>query len=185
MGTCGSCFGAGTVICSACSGRGHVSRFGMDGVETTTCAVCGGRRRMRCDFCHGTGQVGTSGGAAGQTSPEALYHAATSLWVGSGYSNPGMAIQLFSQAIALDAANANTYHARGKAYYQMGDYQSALKDYDRAINLYPNDGAYHNDKGIAWEALGNLAKAQRSWKKAVELGDANGQRNLDRVADSR
>ena len=57
MGICGSCFGSGKVTCSGCGGRRHVSRYGADGVETTTCAVCYGSGRMRCNFCGGRGQI--------------------------------------------------------------------------------------------------------------------------------
>ena len=70
MPTCGTCFGAGKVSCSACGGTGRKSRFTGGGeVEINSCLVCYGSGQMRCDFCGGTGQVGFGGREPGVKIP--------------------------------------------------------------------------------------------------------------------
>ena len=47
----------------------------------------------------------------------------------------------FQTAIELESDNPEWYGNRGDCYVEMEDYTSALKDYDKAIDLAPNDPA--------------------------------------------
>jgi Flp pilus assembly protein TadD len=46
----------------------------------------------------------------------------------------------------------------------------AIKAYDEAIRLDPNDAAAWNNKGVALEALGKTTEANAAFAKAQELG---------------
>lgn len=183
MAVCGSCSGAGKVSCSACGGTGNTSRFtslGGGGVEINTCAVCYGSGRMQCNFCGGRGQVDFGGESASAQTPEELYHMGIALWSGSGYSDPNLAIDYFTQAIRLDPNNANTYHARGMAYDQLGRYAEAVADLSCAVSLYPDNAEYYNNRGNAYYAMNKLAEARRDWEKACDMGSTHGCENLER-----
>jgi Flp pilus assembly protein TadD len=45
------------------------------------------------------------------------------------------ALDALTEAIQLDPESAEAYSYRGVAYYQLGDYDSALEGYDKAIAL--------------------------------------------------
>jgi len=180
MKTCGSCFGAGKVTCSACGGRGHVSRFGAGEVETTSCAVCYGSGRMRCDFCGGRGQIYSGVEPVSVRTPEEMYRKGIALWSGNGYTDPNLAVEYFTRAIHLDPNNANTYHARGLAHHQLGSYTEAVADFSDAISLYPDDSEYYNARGSTYYAMNKSKKARKDWKKACAMGISQGRKNFDR-----
>jgi len=63
----------------------------------------------------------------------------------------------------------STCENRGYAYDELGEYQRALQDYDRAIELDPNYAkAYHN-RGIAYDELGEYQRALQDYGCAIEL----------------
>lgn len=74
------------------------------------------------------------------------------------------ALQLFEKALTFTNPKrkdrlAATYHNMGNCYYQMGDYENAVKLYGKAVDVYPN----HE------KALYNLAMAlavQGKWEQA-------------------
>lgn len=180
MGICGSCLGTGKVTCSACGGRGYVSRFAADGVETTSCAVCGGRGHMRCDFCGGRGQIDSVVEPVSAQTPEEMYYKGTGLWGGNEYTDPNLAVEYFTEAIRLDHDNANTYHARGLAYHQLGSFSDAVADFSRAIKLYPDNAECYNARGNTYYAMNKSNKARKDWEKACTMGSTYGCENLER-----
>lgn len=69
-------------------------------------------------------------------------------------------IKVLSQALA----------SRGAAYSEQGDLAGAIADYDRAIEIDPqNTGAYGN-RGNARRAQSDLDGALRDLNRAIELG---------------
>lgn len=180
MNTCGSCFGAGKVTCSACGGRGHISRFASGGLETNSCAVCYGSGRMRCNFCGGRGQVNVGGQSVSSKNPEVMYHKGIALWSGNGYTDPNLAIKYFTMAIRLDSNNSNTYHARGLAHHQLGNFTNAIADFSQAISLYSDDAECYNARGNSYYAMNKLNKARKDWEKACAMGSMHGRENIER-----
>ena len=46
----------------------------------------------------------------------------------------------------MKSEDASTYYRRGLAQFRIGNYEAAIKDYDRAIELVPyNAKAYYKD----------------------------------------
>ena len=79
-------------------------------------------------------------------------------------------IFLFSEAIiinyhAVDVAKLN----RGVAYYQSGQYELAIRDYDKVIELNPNDDVAYNNRVVAYSALGQYERAIQDYNKVIEL----------------
>lgn len=44
---------------------------------------------------------------------------------------------------------ANTYHSRAIAWYEKGDYDKAIADYDKLIRLDPGNEDAYNGRGMA------------------------------------
>ena len=52
----------------------------------------------------------------------------------------------------------------------MKNYDKALADFNKAIELEPNYGEIYHHRGECYEAMGDKLKAQADFAKAKELG---------------
>jgi len=50
-------------------------------------------------------------------------------------------LKYYKQALELNPANADAFVARGAALANKGQYQDAIKDFDKALGIEPSDGA--------------------------------------------
>ena len=63
----------------------------------------------------------------------------------------------------------------GNTYHGLGDYQQAIKDFDRAIELDPKLAEAYWDRGKTYNELGNRQQAIEDWKEAAKSGDEEAQ----------
>ena len=52
--------------------------------------------------------------------------------------------------------SAEEYNERGNAYHEEGEYDLAIKDYNKAIELDPNYHAAYNSRGNAYKGPGEV-----------------------------
>ena len=65
----------------------------------------------------------------------------------------------------------NAYNNRGVAYLGKDQYDQAISDYSKAIEINPKYANAYNNRGYIYLVkLGNKVKACADWKKACELG---------------
>ena len=65
--------------------------------------------------------------------------------------------------------DAAAYNNRGNVYYNLGEKQKALEDYNQALKLDPNYvHAYHN-RGLVYYNLGEKQKALEDYNQALKL----------------
>lgn len=64
---------------------------------------------------------------------------------------------------------ADNYFQRGTEEAGRGDYEQALKDYTRAIELKPDYEKAYNNRGNANRHLGNFSQAIQDYTRAMEL----------------
>lgn len=62
------------------------------------------------------------------------------------------------------------YIKKGKAHAKLGEFEEALKDYDKAIELNPEHSQYYEDRAEVKEKLGDIQGAKEDYAKAKELG---------------
>lgn len=95
------------------------------------------------------------------------------------------AIQCYTKAMELDAANAVFPCNRAAAYSKMGEHQKAIADCQKALILDPNYGKAYGRMGLSYHNLNNLEKAKESYAKALELepGSTFYQSSLSQVED--
>jgi Flp pilus assembly protein TadD len=69
---------------------------------------------------------------------------------------------------------------RGGIYGALGDYEKAMADFDRAVELEPTHSKNFSERGVAWLNLGDHAAAIRDLDTAVRLDphDGNAYYNL-------
>ena len=84
------------------------------------------------------------------------------------------AIEDYDDAIGLNPRNADAYLNRGDAYLELRNYQQALEDYGVASTIYsafnPKKATALANRAIAFTHLGEDAKAQEAFDRAVLLG---------------
>ncbi len=78
------------------------------------------------------------------------------------------AIECFDRAISLDEKDFFAYAYRAKAYYYLGDYNSANKDIEKSLEIKPNSVAY-GLKSSLFLKEGKYREAIDSSSNAIEL----------------
>lgn len=78
------------------------------------------------------------------------------------------AIEAYSHAIALKP-DFVAYNNRGVAYWEKGDHDHALRDFDKAIALNPDYAEAYNNRGVAYRKKDEHARAIQDYNKAIDL----------------
>jgi tetratricopeptide (TPR) repeat protein len=74
-----------------------------------------------------------------------------------------------NQAIALNPGNADALVNRANTFLRLNQPQQAIIDLDQAIVLDPYDGITYNSRGDVYRSLKNYVKAEKEYKKAIQL----------------
>jgi len=69
-------------------------------------------------------------------------------------------------------------NALGYRYLQAEDYEKAIATFKKNVERYPGSANVYDSLGEAYENYGKPEKAAKSYKKAVSLGEKNGDANL-------
>jgi Flp pilus assembly protein TadD len=73
------------------------------------------------------------------------------------------------RAAATPQADWKTFSALGSAYDQLGRYADARNQYQRALQMQPNEMSVLNNMGMSYALEGNLAKAEQTLRQANQL----------------
>ena len=76
---------------------------------------------------------------------------------------------IWDDTVRRGPPNHRAYNNRGNAYMAMGQPASAIKDYDKAIDLKPSDARAYSGRGSAYSALGRYHEAMRDYDQAIKL----------------
>lgn len=79
------------------------------------------------------------------------------------------AIALLSQLINRHPYNAIDYNNRGLVYFQSGQLNQAIADYDTALRLNPKLANAYNNRANYYAACGRLAAAIADYDRAIDL----------------
>ena len=94
---------------------------------------------------------------------------AMALWQNGKYKNPNKAIEYWGRAISQNRNSAKAYNNRGLAYYDLKQYQMAIKDYDQAINHDPGYVAAFNNRGNSYYELAQYERALTDFNQSLQL----------------
>ncbi len=64
---------------------------------------------------------------------------------------------------------ANAYYNRGTEYRNKAEYDLAIADYDRAIQLDPKNASAFNNRGLSWRSKGDFDRAMTDYNQAIQL----------------
>ena len=65
--------------------------------------------------------------------------------------------------------DAEAYYNRGNAYEKKGQYDKAISDYSKAIEINPKYAKAYNNRGIAHAIRGQYEKTISDYNKAIEI----------------
>jgi tetratricopeptide (TPR) repeat protein len=78
------------------------------------------------------------------------------------------AIRHYDQAINI-CDDVLIYNNRGRAYMELGRYQRALEDFNRATDLQPDYADTYSNRGMAYAKLGMYQNAIADLNEAIRL----------------
>jgi tetratricopeptide (TPR) repeat protein len=96
---------------------------------------------------------------------------------------------LWSRVLQHEPWNTEAYNNRASYYYEQGEYEKALADYDSALSVQPSLGrahaskrrsAYFNDRAITYVRLGRYPEALADESEAIGLRPAEASYYLNR-----
>ena len=73
---------------------------------------------------------------------------------------------------------ASAYYNRGIAKAKLKDYQGAIADFSKAIQLDPQLASAYYNRGIAKQIVNDLDGACADWRKAAALGNNSAAESL-------
>jgi len=87
------------------------------------------------------------------------------------------AVEALTEVIRMYPEYYGGYYGRGLAYGRLNQFESAISDYDKALQLnYPNPSSVYNSRATLHSNLGRYELALRDLNKVIKLnpqGDAN------------
>src|ERR1700709_1048412 len=98
--------------------------------------------------------------------------ATTYFWRAGGWNKKGDYVRVIadtSEALRLKPDQA-LYNLRGSAYFDSGEYDIAIADYNDALRSGPPNGSIFHNRGNAYRGKGDYAKAIADYDQANRLG---------------
>ena len=92
-------------------------------------------------------------------------------WRAVGWNKKGDYAHVISDATEALRLKPNQalYNMRGSAYYDKGEYDIAIADFDDALKSGPPSGTIFHDRGNAFRAKGDYARAVADYDQAIKL----------------
>merc|ERR1711916_163810 len=84
-------------------------------------------------------------------------------------------------SLSLEPENPYRYASLAYAKDFFGDIDGAIADYEKAVELDPEDAVAHNNLGLLLEKKGYQQKAQRNFEKADKLSKKEKKKNLNPI----
>ena len=75
-----------------------------------------------------------------------------------------------TQQNKVESKDADAYCNRGMAYMNKGQYDQAILDYNKAIEIDPKDGKAYENRGKCYHGNQEYGKSWEDFKKAQDLG---------------
>lgn len=92
------------------------------------------------------------------------------LWYQDVEGNDDQAIQDYTSAVTIDPSFAAAHFALGFLHYQnLKVYDQAIRHYNDAIKVQPGWAEAYYNRGLCYEALGNISAAGSDYTKALEI----------------
>ena len=94
---------------------------------------------------------------------------------------PFLVLVMFGYAEAQqESLSAKGYSDRGVSYFKKGQYDQAIADYNRAIEINPKDAKAYNNRGIAYGEKGQYGLSIADFNKVLEISPRDADAYINR-----
>jgi tetratricopeptide (TPR) repeat protein len=69
---------------------------------------------------------------------------------------------------------SESHYNDGIRYYELGQYQSAIQEFGKAIQLNPDDADYYNNRSASYTEIGQFQLGINDYTKAIQLSPDDG-----------
>ncbi|EON79348.1 hypothetical protein ADIS_0150 [Lunatimonas lonarensis] len=83
--------------------------------------------------------------------------------------NHELALMYADNAVSISGAPSTAYFMKGRAMHQLGNVKEALREYNAAIKMSPENGQYYYYRGMLHQATDKKQQACNDLRKAVQL----------------
>lgn len=97
---------------------------------------------------------------------------------------PDKAMEVAERCMAEYPETVHCYYARGVIRYLSKEYELALPDIARAVELRPDSGIGHHRLGLVLEQLGRIGEARAEYQRASDLGFSGAALEVKRLRSS-
>ncbi len=102
-------------------------------------------------------------------------------WAYSQENDFESAIAAFDKALEFSTDDSSAWWGRACAYRDLGEYDAAIQDFNRAIELDPNNGWIYSDRGwLYYLQFGEVTLALNDFDKAIQVDPMNADHYLAR-----
>jgi tetratricopeptide (TPR) repeat protein len=84
-----------------------------------------------------------------------------------------VAVALIAWGGALAQITAGDHVKSGNTWFNKGDYDRAIADYNQALRINPQDAYAYNQRGVAWERKGDYDRAIADYTQALQINPQN------------
>ena len=74
-----------------------------------------------------------------------------------------------SYAKDIDSSDVVEIFNQGLDYFEKGDYENAIKDFNRALEINPKFAEAYNNRGNAYALMGDFERAIADFNRALEI----------------
>jgi tetratricopeptide (TPR) repeat protein len=113
-----------------------------------------------------SGKIGRVGPAQPRTSTRSDV-------LGSGTGNYGHGSIMWGGCVPAASSNFQEATKRGNEYYKKGLFLDALRWYDKAVSVSPENASCKSNRAAALIGLGRIGEALRECEEAVRLDPTN------------
>jgi tetratricopeptide (TPR) repeat protein len=93
----------------------------------------------------------------------------------------GEALKVFHQALQQEELHTLSLYGRALSYFKLQRFDESIQDFDKLINLIPNNATYLSERGVALHLSGDNETALKDFDKAVRLEPENPYRYSSRA----
>jgi tetratricopeptide (TPR) repeat protein len=93
-------------------------------------------------------------------------------------SAPAIAIAGYTEAIRLNPVDTTLFFRRGRADFHLHKYADAIRDFDRALDMSPNNPQYLASRGFAYLFTGDIRSAETDINRALASGYRDPELNM-------
>jgi tetratricopeptide (TPR) repeat protein len=83
--------------------------------------------------------------------------------------NVADALHIATKATEKDGGNSESWALLAQAKFRWGEYEDAIYEYKRAINLVPNNPQYYYDIGTVYETVERNDEALKNYERAAQI----------------